>query len=484
MEFITKLGKSGVINDLEFYIIENFFLESNNKDSLIKNYYEICNYFIDNKMIKYLNILITQIDSFLESTQIIEKKLLLHYLNLKYFHINNRFDKSLTTIYHIEKYLDDSKEITLKIYSTIAETLYDNNFYNESKVYQDKVMNSKIFNEMSISFQKEALKFRMALLAKNGEVFIDYYSDNEDIKHYVKVINNIYGRFYEAIYLNDKEKLEIASKNYIEYNKSVDKYSSLTNSVRLNMIVLDYYFKIKEYDFVVEKIREFLKKDYVSNYNIIKVKDLYIKTLKKINRHEYIKESINYNEFLHTMIIKHKNVMSDHIKQISQLNLVSQMLDKMKKDLEIDSLTKCGTRISFEKISNKFFIDNGAVIYYDLNGLKLINDYYGHSVGDEYLRKFGDIINRFQSDDFISFRLGGDEFVSLVRNTTRKEIKEVLEIIKERCRNAIKVNLLSISIDYSVGVSYVSRENKNITELLMQADVEMYKDKRNKKKRG
>lgn len=52
-----------------------------------------------------------------------------------------------------------------------------------------------------------------------------------------------------------------------------------------------------------------------------------------------------------------------------------------------------------------------AVVMIDADGLKGINDTYGHDKGDEYLRKIADTINAFDPGNSLAARQGGDEFV-------------------------------------------------------------------------
>ncbi|SHJ06818.1 diguanylate cyclase (GGDEF) domain-containing protein [Geosporobacter subterraneus DSM 17957] len=113
----------------------------------------------------------------------------------------------------------------------------------------------------------------------------------------------------------------------------------------------------------------------------------------------------------------------------------------------------------------------------DLNGLKFINDALGHSSGDEFLKSFADILKKSVRGNDIIARIGGDEFVVILPQINdREEIKKIMERIKENIekynesiRN--KILRLSVALGCSIG------DNKEIDEILKEADDTMYRNK-------
>jgi len=120
-----------------------------------------------------------------------------------------------------------------------------------------------------------------------------------------------------------------------------------------------------------------------------------------------------------------------------------------------------------------------SLVYFDLNGFKLINDKFGHSEGDNALIKFAQILkNTFRCSDVIA-RLGGDEFVALLTNTSL----EPAEISISRLRLAVeKYNKdadCGYAIAFSAGVLDIDHKNKiTIESLLSKADRLMYEKKK------
>jgi diguanylate cyclase (GGDEF)-like protein/PAS domain S-box-containing protein len=115
-----------------------------------------------------------------------------------------------------------------------------------------------------------------------------------------------------------------------------------------------------------------------------------------------------------------------------------------------------------------------TIVMGDVNGLKLINDSFGHVMGDELLKKVADVItNGCRGDDIIA-RLGGDEFVILLPKTDAIEAEKIIKRIKEIALNK-KVGSMDISISF--GSETKTNEEEDIQEVFKKAEDYMYKKK-------
>jgi len=110
----------------------------------------------------------------------------------------------------------------------------------------------------------------------------------------------------------------------------------------------------------------------------------------------------------------------------------------------------------------------------DVNGLKLVNDSFGHAMGDELLKKVTEAIQHSCRAVDIIARLGGDEFVIILPKTTGVEAKRVIKRIWERAAKE-KVNSLNISISF--GYATKTSEKENVQEIFKKAEDHMYKHK-------
>jgi diguanylate cyclase (GGDEF)-like protein/putative nucleotidyltransferase with HDIG domain len=110
----------------------------------------------------------------------------------------------------------------------------------------------------------------------------------------------------------------------------------------------------------------------------------------------------------------------------------------------------------------------------DVNGLKLINDSFGHAMGDELLVKVAKVIkNTCRADDIIA-RLGGDEFVIIFPDTTTTEAEKVILRIKEYTKQE-KVGAIEISVSFGYETKYKVEEN--IQDIFSKTEDNMYRNK-------
>ncbi len=115
-----------------------------------------------------------------------------------------------------------------------------------------------------------------------------------------------------------------------------------------------------------------------------------------------------------------------------------------------------------------------SLIMGDINGLKLINDAFGHSMGDSVLKKAAEIMtSSFRDEDIIS-RVGGDEFVILLPMTMEKTALEIVERVKKKCE---KNPLEYIKINISFGVATKTSMEEDINKIYKKAEDRMYFNK-------
>lgn len=173
------------------------------------------------------------------------------------------------------------------------------------------------------------------------------------------------------------------------------------------------------------------------------------------------------------------------------------MLEKLRAENEelnywanIDAMTgvlnkKSGLEVlerEFELSNNS--MDNLVICFIDVDGLKIVNDTFGHKEGDKLLINITKILKEsIRKTDFV-IRMGGDEFLVVFPQMTIKEVNNVLErvlVLLDEINNANEKYNLSISY----GFYQYERETKKeltINELIKRADAEMYKMKREKRR--
>lgn len=179
------------------------------------------------------------------------------------------------------------------------------------------------------------------------------------------------------------------------------------------------------------------------------------------------------------------------IRESQRLHLLNQELDEAKQHLEAlsltDELTRLHNRRGFLALATPRIQacrqnrQGFWIIFLDLDGLKHINDTWGHNEGDKAIQAFSGILKKvFRGEDLIA-RLGGDEFIAFVHNVDAGG----MDRIKTRLQQALdRVNTGSSSwqLGTSLGAYWSAPESTlPIGAMMMEADLLLYEDKKRKK---
>ena len=115
-----------------------------------------------------------------------------------------------------------------------------------------------------------------------------------------------------------------------------------------------------------------------------------------------------------------------------------------------------------------------AIIVIDVNGLKRVNDTYGHEAGDQFIKTVADILKTSCRADDIIARTGGDEFVIILPNTSAAQAESIKKNINDL---ASKAALTSGTLSLAVGYAVKTIADSDIKEVMKEADNKMYQDK-------
>lgn len=172
-------------------------------------------------------------------------------------------------------------------------------------------------------------------------------------------------------------------------------------------------------------------------------------------------------------------------------NQMLRTIDNEQSIANHDAMTGVSSRICFERKSNELneLIRMNpeslsfAICECDLNNLKIINDSFGHDVGDQYIKKCCRSICNMVKHSPV-YRIGGDEFVIILQNEDLINFEEVKTIIQDfTIAEAAKPGDLSDRISFAAGFAmYVPGQDNTVAEVLKRADQEMYVHKKQIKK--
>jgi len=144
-----------------------------------------------------------------------------------------------------------------------------------------------------------------------------------------------------------------------------------------------------------------------------------------------------------------------------------------------DGLTNLPNRSKADKLMSDLdnTTDDYCIISIDLNGLKPINDEFGHVAGDQYIKEFSDVLNRTFESYGLCARMGGDEFLVIIEDSKDVDIKGLIDQMNSYLNN---INSLHPEYQRSVATGYAfSHEFSSPTshKVYMRADQRMYEEK-------
>lgn len=156
----------------------------------------------------------------------------------------------------------------------------------------------------------------------------------------------------------------------------------------------------------------------------------------------------------------------------------------------LDLFTGLRSRNAFEEDSHKLekeFKDGKLTekeigfVFCDINGLKNVNDKYGHQKGDEYIGMVAAVLLEEMRSAANIYRFGGDEFLAVYRGVNESVICSEIENVNKRCRTLDEQHPYSMSV--AIGYEMSEAKYDSLSEVLRAADHDMY-DKKWKMKHG
>jgi diguanylate cyclase (GGDEF)-like protein len=151
----------------------------------------------------------------------------------------------------------------------------------------------------------------------------------------------------------------------------------------------------------------------------------------------------------------------------------------------IDELTQLKNRRGFFELAEQALRlarreqQTMALFFMDLNGLKRINDTFGHMTGDEALRDTAQVLRHtFRGSDIVA-RFGGDEFIALAHLHSELDIETLCARLREHLREFNAAGTRSYEVELSIGATLIDQPaDQDLEAFIARADEAMYREKR------
>lgn len=279
--------------------------------------------------------------------------------------------------------------------------------------------------------------------------------------------------------------IDITERKLLE--ERLKKYQLLAEKSNDAMLFLDKVGNILEANDAATRIYGYTYQEF-SSMNVIDLRHLdkssyLVEQLESADKEGIIFETVHYlkdGTAINVEVSSQGTFLGD--KRVL-LSIVRDITDRRKKEDENcylsyhDVLTGLYNRRFYEVELNRLDTERNlpiSIIIGDVNGLKLVNDAFGHDKGDELLQKAATVIrNACRSNDIVA-RWGGDEFVILLPKTSKEEAEKIVNRVKELCSNEL-VNSIHVSISY--GWATKAKPEDDILKVLKSAEDAMYKNK-------
>jgi diguanylate cyclase (GGDEF)-like protein/PAS domain S-box-containing protein len=262
--------------------------------------------------------------------------------------------------------------------------------------------------------------------------------------------------------------------------------------------------EVKEFSLPLEKSFEWLKtKGNIEKTIIIddihKLEDLTILDIEENKKKWHIKSSISSPLIIDNQLYGMINIDSNNARVFNEEHI--EIMEYLRGQVEIavskhnlfketvylskyDKLTNVYNRRYFEEVFDKYFgkavryNEEFHLVIFDINGLKIVNDTYGHLAGDEYVKTFAaSLSGRIRSSDILA-RYGGDEFVAVFFQTDLQSLVNKFEkLIEDLKNNPIIFEQKNIICGFSYGIANFPSDAKTYNRLVKIADERMYKYK-------
>lgn len=337
------------------------------------------------------------------------------------------------------KYLNEKDEYSELINSIFnAKSSYSNSFIYKNKSYKytistylednDKLLIGSIIEDIEVVDTNERLMLKTVI---DNIPSIIFYKD-KDLRY--MGINKACEKFY-----NEKGIYEILGKNDLEFPFEGD-FSEVCN--KHDHIVLN----TKKPLYVEEKV-------FFPQENMFKT----FQTIK-------------------TPMLNEANEVIGLVGVVTDVTEYKTNEEKLTYLSYVDSLTSLYNRLYFDKKIEEHIKEEAfpiGIIFGDVNGLKLVNDTFGHKEGDELLTIVAECLKECCSDLETPFRFGGDEFCVIIPNASSEKCTTFINKLNEECS---KYKYKNIEISISLGFSLLE-SGGSIDSVLGDAENKVYKQK-------
>ena len=380
-------------------------------------------------------------------------------------------------------------------------------------IHNNQELEQRIYSFDSYCVPRESCSCTCDVHCSNINVDANFFEDYiEQIQTFdINILFNKLNKILKDNFISDffivkyKEKFNTLETSFRKVPKKSELIFGVCNSKQINyehefntneILPIEILSKIKHKNLIIKPL--FFEHEHFGyfvshskDYDIRLIESLSPAISNAIMGSGLLKKQQNLIDNLATeydKLVYTESKLNDTIRELNQLN------SQLHGVAELDELTQTLNRYGFITRINDILKTNEdeqfCFIYCDMDGLKTINDTYGHKEGDLAINEMAKILQDsvridldYRQSDLVA-RMGGDEFVVILRNVNSEDmIKFIEERIQTNLRSCNE-KLERLNKPWKLSFSYgylLSRDFANFEDLQNQADKLMYENKRKKK---
>lgn len=353
---------------------------------------------------------------------------------------------------------------------------------NSDAMFEDMFKNSW--------FLAGAIIFIAFLLVFSSTSYIDRYviRNIDDMNRVLSDISS--GEANKTIKVGDTQEFAELSTHMNEMIqallKNEENLSYLLNQTNLKIGVYEYHRGSGRVRFT-ERVPELLGLDKEEAENLAEDYARFEQYIETMRKHAVPNETNLYyteGKEMHYLRFEDRQEGQEVFGIIVDMTEEVLMRRRLESERDIDLLTGLLNRRGLNSVLEKLFehpedLKHGVMCMIDADGLKAINDTYGHVKGDQYLQLIGDELREFGNRKHVAGRLGGDEYVLFLHGYETHEalVEDLDKLVLMQNKGVMKPNDNDeIAIRFSLGYALTYGMN-DYHAALLAADKAMYQDK-------
>ena len=352
--------------------------------------------------------------------------------------INHEIPLVITSAHNDTNFLRRSIEIGVTTYAMKPIDLY-------------QLMESIIKAMEPIILKKKLIELNLSLESK--------------IEQEINKIKSILDAQDNIIIVTNKEEITNVNKKFLAFF-GVDNFDEFIKS------------KKNIFDFFQEEFGFITKEQITKQESWIK----YIKDLHEIDRIVKIKSALEEEKIFAINVDYYENKDDYYVFSLTDITKLKEKSNLLEYQASHDKLTGLFNRNRFDEIytkeikRTKRYNNELSIIIFDIDDFKMVNDTYGHQIGDEVLKEIAKITLNGVREQDINVRWGGEEFLILLPQTNLTGALTVASKIKSAIKEHIFTDK-SLKITASFGVSQLLEEDDEVS-LISRSDKLLYEAKK------